>query len=354
MPEYGQSPLPHDLQFEHAEPLSPATAPALSGKSCVACKQPIANTYYHAQGQVVCPSCAERIQSGQQAAPALSLARAALYGAGAALAGCLLYAAVTITTGLNIGLIAIVVGYMVGKAIRQGSNGLGGRPQQILAVTLTYFAITTSYIPAYIYHIAKRPPSVAQSGQTPGQGVAGAGTAPAGAASGNPRPTLGRVPLRPAAAGGGGAVSIAGIGILRHYLAVHHLYRSAASLEADRQNRDSDNGPLRIAGAGHSMTCSACNSEIPEPALSCPQCRRLTHAVKLEELAQRARAAWRVGRFNDERELWGESLALLPEDTVQYRASGPAPKNSTASRKVCKRPAAAGKRLRWASVRRCW
>jgi hypothetical protein len=195
MPEYGQSPLPHDLQFEHAEPLSPATAPALSGKSCVACKQPIANTYYHAQGQVVCPSCAERIQSGQQAAPALSLARAALYGAGAALAGCLLYAAVTITTGLNIGLIAIVVGYMVGKAIRQGSNGLGGRPQQILAVTLTYFAITTSYIPAYIYHIAKRPPSVAQSGQTPGQGVAGAGTAPAGAASGNPRPTLGRVLL---------------------------------------------------------------------------------------------------------------------------------------------------------------
>jgi len=68
------------------------------------------------------------------------------------------------------------------------------------------------------------------------------------------------------------------------------------------------------------MTCSACSSEIPEPALSCPQCRRLTHAAKLEELAQRARAAWRVGRFSEERQLWGESLALLPEDTVQYRA----------------------------------
>jgi hypothetical protein len=188
MPEFGQSPLPHDLQFEHAEPLPSATTPALSGKSCVACKQPIANTYYHAQGQVVCPSCAGRIESGQQAAPALSLARAALYGAGAALAGCLLYATITLATGLHIGLIAILVGYMVGKAIRHGSNGLGGRPQQILAVTLTYFAITTSYIPVYIYHIAKRPPAVAQSGQTPGQGAV-----PVSDASGKPRPSLGTV-----------------------------------------------------------------------------------------------------------------------------------------------------------------
>jgi Zn-dependent protease len=68
------------------------------------------------------------------------------------------------------------------------------------------------------------------------------------------------------------------------------------------------------------MTCSACSTELPEPALSCPKCLRLTHAAKLEELAQRARAAWRVGRFKDERELWEQSLALLPEDTVQYRS----------------------------------
>jgi Zn-dependent protease len=68
------------------------------------------------------------------------------------------------------------------------------------------------------------------------------------------------------------------------------------------------------------MTCSACGSELQEPALSCPGCRRLTHAAKLEQLAQRAQAAWRVGKFREERELWGESLTLLPEDTVQYRS----------------------------------
>jgi Zn-dependent protease len=68
------------------------------------------------------------------------------------------------------------------------------------------------------------------------------------------------------------------------------------------------------------MTCAACSAEIPEPGLSCPQCLRLTHAARLEELAQRARAAWRVGRFAEERDLWQQSLALLPEDTVQYRS----------------------------------
>jgi hypothetical protein len=166
MPDDRQSPIPQDLQFQHAEPLPSASAPGGSGKNCAVCKQPIAGTYYHAQGHVVCPLCAQRIQSGQQAAPPVSLARAVLYGAGAALAGCILYATVAIVTGLEVGLIAIVVGYMVGKAIRYASNGLGGRPQQILAVALTYFSITTSYIPVFIYNSAKHTRRVAQSGQT--------------------------------------------------------------------------------------------------------------------------------------------------------------------------------------------
>src|SRR5450759_2727278 len=78
--------------------------------------------------------------------------RAALYGGGAALAGCTLYALVAIILHAEIGIIAILVGWMVGKAIRHAGYGRGGRPQQILAVALTYFAITTSYIPVVLYH----------------------------------------------------------------------------------------------------------------------------------------------------------------------------------------------------------
>jgi len=68
------------------------------------------------------------------------------------------------------------------------------------------------------------------------------------------------------------------------------------------------------------MICPGCGSELPESALSCPECRRLIHANQLEELARRAKEAWRVGRFAEERALWAESLALLPTDTVQYRS----------------------------------
>jgi hypothetical protein len=116
---------------------------------------------------VVCSLCAERIKSGQQAPPALSLARAVLFGIGAALAGSILYALVSIITGFQFALMAIVVGIMVGKIIRYSSGGLGGRPQQVLAVVLTYFSITTSYIPVAIHYrmTHARPAAQAQTSQ---------------------------------------------------------------------------------------------------------------------------------------------------------------------------------------------
>jgi len=125
---------------------------------------------------VVCPLCAQRIQTGQQKPPAISLAHAFLYGGGAALGGCILYATVSILTGFEFGLMAIVVGIMVGKAIRYASKGRGGRPQQILAVTLTYFAITTSYIPVFIYHAKDRQGAQStQAQQQPAQPDANSG-----------------------------------------------------------------------------------------------------------------------------------------------------------------------------------
>lgn len=139
------------LQFRQAEPLKEHA----DSKRCLSCKGPISSTYYQAQGLDVCPLCAERLKVSQQAPPAGSLAKAALYGGGAALAGCAIYATVAIVTGLELALVAILIGIMVGKAIRHASNGLGGRPQQILAVVLTYFAITASYIPVFVYQAAK-------------------------------------------------------------------------------------------------------------------------------------------------------------------------------------------------------
>jgi hypothetical protein len=172
---HGEGPLSGEIQFEKAEVLP---VPG-NGPQCVLCKQYIAKTYYHARGHTVCEACAQRIQAGQQKPPVTSLSRAFLYGAGAALGGCTLYALVAILTGLEIGLIAIVVGVMVGKAVRHGSNGLGGRPQQILAVVLTYFAISTSYIPVFVYHAIKDPSVLEQAKTDSKEGPAVTGKKPA-------------------------------------------------------------------------------------------------------------------------------------------------------------------------------
>lgn len=153
-------PPPEALQFTRAEP---AAAAAANQPRCVACKSPLADTYFHVHGRQVCPACTQRIEAHQQAPPAHSLLKSALYGGGAALAGCILYAGVEFVTGWEIGIIAIVVGYMVGKAIRHASGGLGGRPQQVLAVLLTYFAISFSYVGVAIAHNVKDRAAVQQT-----------------------------------------------------------------------------------------------------------------------------------------------------------------------------------------------
>jgi hypothetical protein len=155
---------PEELQFEHAIPLYVSSG---TTQLCVACKTPLTGQYFQAQGLPVCPQCADRINSRQQAPPPISLLPAVLYGSAAAFAGFLIYATVSIAFDLQLALISILVGVMVGKAIRKGSKGLGGRPQQILAVALTYFAITTSYIPVYIHEAMKTPAKTTQTNAAP-------------------------------------------------------------------------------------------------------------------------------------------------------------------------------------------
>ena len=52
--------------------------------------------------------------------------------------------------GFEFGLIAIVVGYGVGSAVRWGSNGRGGKRYQALAISLTFLAIVATYIPPIV------------------------------------------------------------------------------------------------------------------------------------------------------------------------------------------------------------
>jgi hypothetical protein len=113
------------------------------------------------------------------------LFRAVIYGVGAALAGCILYA-IPLAMGFQIGIVALVVGYMVGKAIRHASYGTGGRAQQVLAVVLTYLAISASIVPALVFMgvkqgaaraAQKKPPEVQPVKPLPSAGKMAAGVA---------------------------------------------------------------------------------------------------------------------------------------------------------------------------------
>jgi hypothetical protein len=69
----------------------------------------------------------------------------------------LAYFAVVAITGLEFGILAVAVGYVVGIAVRKGSRNRGGWAYQSLAVVLTYFAIAATYVPLVAREIQKSP-----------------------------------------------------------------------------------------------------------------------------------------------------------------------------------------------------
>lgn len=136
------APEAETLQFRKVEMEQAGT------RRCAACGQAFAGDYYQVAGADTCPACAQqRLAAQQNRGGWAEYGRAALFGFGAAIAGAGLFAIVAIAIHVRFGLLAIVVGMMVGKAVLMGSRGLRGRRYQILAVLLTYFAITTSYLP---------------------------------------------------------------------------------------------------------------------------------------------------------------------------------------------------------------
>jgi hypothetical protein len=65
-------------------------------------------------------------------------------GFGAAVLGAGIYFGIAALTGYEFGLVAIVVGVLVGSAVRKGSNGRGGWRYQLLAKFLTYTAVVVT------------------------------------------------------------------------------------------------------------------------------------------------------------------------------------------------------------------
>jgi hypothetical protein len=138
-----------ELQFDRVESEAPANASAASGGvMCAMCQKPVGSQYYHVNGKQFCESC-RQIVTNVAATPRTAgpLIRAGIFGLGAAIAGAAIYYAVIAIANLEIGLVAILIGYMVGYSVHKGAGGRGGRRFQILAVLLTYWSVGLAYAP---------------------------------------------------------------------------------------------------------------------------------------------------------------------------------------------------------------
>jgi hypothetical protein len=155
-----------DLDFDRAIPGSTAgDVAARSGTvQCALCKREVRGEYFTVGDAPLCASC--RVGLEQSTAPVrdpVLLARAAVFGFGAALVGGAIYWAVMRFLNLEIGLIAVLCGYMVGKAMRVGANGRGGLALQIGAAALTYVSVAMAYFPFAMQSAMAADPSVSVS-----------------------------------------------------------------------------------------------------------------------------------------------------------------------------------------------
>jgi len=166
-----------DLQFEHAE----SDVGASESLVCALSGEPIDGEYFLANGEPVSAASKAQLEGdlGDASGGGGRFAKAVVFGAIAAAIGAGIYFAVTYFTGYELGLIAIVVGFLVGKAVSIGSNGRGGLKYQLVAVGFTYLAIVSSYVPMVIMELADDP-EYAESGES--QATTGAASAGAEAA----------------------------------------------------------------------------------------------------------------------------------------------------------------------------
>lgn len=130
---------------------------------CKSCNTTLTSRYYRINGALACENCTERLKQQIPKDTHQSFVRGIFFGLGGAVLGLILYAAFGILTGLMVGYVSLAVGYIVGKAIKMGAGGIGGRHYQIVAALLTYSAVSVAAIPIYVSQMAKDKKAQTQS-----------------------------------------------------------------------------------------------------------------------------------------------------------------------------------------------
>jgi hypothetical protein len=136
--------------------------------SCGYCKKPLSVQYWQIAKRPACGECRAVVQRELEASTSRARFIGALqYGALAAAAGSVGWIVITKVTGYELSIVAIGIGYLVGKAVRKGAGGFGGTRYQYLAMFLTYSAIALASLPAIFEALRHSPPSDASAAHAP-------------------------------------------------------------------------------------------------------------------------------------------------------------------------------------------
>jgi hypothetical protein len=129
--------------------------------ACGNCRGALVNQYFQANGILVCERCIGGLQQWMNGTgtSAGRFFKAVLFGLGAALLGALGYGLWMGTTNSEFALVTIAIGWLVGKAVRRGSGNRGGWRYGLLAVVLTYLAISLSFLGVGISQMRSEGPS---------------------------------------------------------------------------------------------------------------------------------------------------------------------------------------------------
>jgi hypothetical protein len=148
-----------ELQFDQIEAATQG-GPTVAHRSCAACSQPLTDTFYTLGDGVICPACRDRIALPPAGSRFGRILKATVLGILLGLVGAAIWFAIRRATNYELGLIAVLVGLMVGKGVRAGSGNRGGRVYQVLAVLITYCSVAANYLPD-IVEVALNPPDAA-------------------------------------------------------------------------------------------------------------------------------------------------------------------------------------------------
>ena len=124
---------------------------------CTSCHQPLGDVYYTINGHVSCTRCKEQAEAWQRGggSPAVRVFKAIALGSLGGLVGATVWYLVGHYGHVTIGVVAILVGYLVGNGVRRGSGYRGGTGYQILAVALTYLSIAAAHYPEVVVGLSE-------------------------------------------------------------------------------------------------------------------------------------------------------------------------------------------------------